>query len=296
MKKINGMIRIFKEKVIKLIPDKVFLRYKYYRIMKKWLSFNNPKTFNEKIQWLKVYDRNEIYTNFVDKYEVRKFISKEFGDKYLIPLINVYDNVEEVNFNDLPKQFVLKCTHDSGGIVICKDKDLLNIDNAKKLLQNFIDRNYFYEWREWPYKNIKPRIICEKYMIDEKQQDIMDYKLMCFNGKVKCILVCSNRDSVQGVNMNFYDIFWNEMDLTRPKHKPKNGKIKKPINLEKMITMAEKIASEKPFIRVDFYEINEQLYFGEITLYPGAGFEKFSPEEYDNILGSWIELPNKKII
>jgi hypothetical protein len=260
----------------------------------KKLNLENPKTFNEKLQWLKLYDRNPEYTKMVDKYEVREYIKEKLGEEYLIPLIGVYDSFDEIDFDQLPNQFVLKCTHDSGGLVICRDKNNLDLNQAKKKINKSLRRNYYYAFREWPYKNVKPRIVCEKFMVDESGTELKDYKLMCFNGKVKCIFVCLNRNTQAGLNIDVYDTDWNLMPFGRPHH-PNSGKeIPKPKTFNKMIEFAEKLAKDIPFVRIDFYERNGALYFGEITFYPGSGFEKFDPESYDELLGSWIDLPKLK--
>lgn len=274
------------------LSDETILKIQFKDRMDKTINLKNPQTFNEKLQWLKLYDRNPLYTNLVDKYEVRKYISKVIGEEYLIPLTGVWDKFEDIDFSQLPNQFVLKCTHDSGGIVICKDKNELDIEATRKKINKCLKRNFYYIAREWPYKNIKPRIICEKYMVDESETELKDYKFMCFNGEVKCSFVCLNRNSETGLNVDFYDMNWNPMPFER--HYP-NSKtvISKPENFDKMVEFAQKLSKNIPFIRVDFYETNGQLYFGELTFYPGAGFEEFTPESYDYLLGSWIELPSK---
>ena len=284
---------LIRKKIFMWLPDKYYLKILYYGRMRKKLNLNNPKTFNEKLQWLKLYDRNPQYTELSDKFEVRKFISANIGDEYLIPLLGVWKNFDDINFEALPNQFVLKCTHDSGGIVICKDKSSLDYEKAKEKINKSLMRNYYYYAREWPYKNIKPRIICEKYMEDESSVELKDYKFMCFNGEVKCSFVCLNRNSKKGLNVDFYDMDWNPMPFTR--HYPNSGTIlPKPKNFDKMVEFATKLSKGIPFVRVDFYETNGKLYFGEMTFYPGSGFEEFTPESYDYLLGSWIELPNKK--
>lgn len=277
----------------RIIPDEHYLKIKYKLHMKKKLDLNNPQTLNEKLQWLKLNDRNQLYTNIVDKYEVRKYITKTIGKDYLIPLIGVWNKFEDINFSKLPNQFVLKCTHDSGGLVICTDKNKLDIELARKKINKSLKRDFYYVGREWPYKNVKPRIICEKYMVDESEMELKDYKFMCFNGEAKCSFVCLNRNSPNGLNVDFYDMNWNSMPFER--HYPNSGAlIPKPKNFNKMVEFAEKLSKNIPFVRVDFYETNGKLYFGELTFYPGAGFEEFTPESYDYLLGSWINIPISK--
>lgn len=276
------------------LSDETILRIQFRDKMGKKLNLENPQTFNEKLQWLKLYDRDPRYTDLVDKYEVRKYISETIGKEYLIPLIGVWDKFEDINFSKLPNQFVLKCTHDSGGVIICSDKTKLDISKARKKINKSLKRNFYYRAREWPYKNIKPRIICEKYMVDESGTELKDYKFMCFNGEVKCCFVCLNRNSIDGLNIDIYDNNWELMPFRRPNNRNSGIKIPKPRNFNKMIKFAEELSKDKSFLRVDFYEVNGQLYFGELTFYPSAGFEKFSPESYDYLLGSWIKLPLNK--
>lgn len=279
-------------KIFRIISDTIFLKIKFKFKMGRTLDLKNIQTFNEKIQWLKLYDRNPLYTNLVDKYEVRKYIENELGNEYLIPLLGVYDNFDEIDFSDLPSQFVLKPNHTSGDIYICKDKTKINYSELKKVVNKWLKRRYYWVHREWPYKNIKPKIICEKYMVDESGTELKDYKFMCFNGKAKCLFICLNRNSSSGLNVDFYDMDWNPMSFER--HYPSSGTmIPKPKNFDKMVKFAEKLSKDMPFVRVDFYEISGQLYFGELTFYPGAGFEEFTPESYDYLLGSWIELPKR---
>ncbi|MFF2018632.1 ATP-grasp fold amidoligase family protein [Paenibacillus sp. NPDC058177] len=275
---------------LKKIPDRFYLKLMFWLRIRKKLNLKNPITFNEKLQWLKLNDKQERYNVYVDKYEVRKLVEKTIGSEYLVKLYGVYDSFEEIDFNELPKSFVMKCTHDSGGVVICENKYSFDKASAQQKLNKSLKKNYFFNGREWPYKNIKPRIICEEYLESDVTSELLDYKFMCFNGKVKCSFICSNRNSVDGLKVDFYDLDWNEMDFERyyPKSKMK---FTKPQNYCKMIEFSERFAKEIPFIRVDFYEVDGKLYFGELTLYPGSGFESFNPEKYDRILGDWISLP-----
>ena len=275
------------------INDKKYLKTFYKIRMDKELNLDNPKSFNEKLQWLKLYDKNPEYTKLVDKYEVKKIVSEKIGEEYVIPTLGVWDNFDEIDFDKLPNEFVLKCTHDSGSVVICTDKTKLDISSIKEKINECLRKNYYYSGREWPYKNVKPRIIAEKYMRDGENLDLKDYKLMCFNGKVKCSFVCSNRNSKKGLCVNFYDKEWNPLPFIR--YYPKNNiEADKPLNYEKMIEFAEILAVQIPFVRVDFYEVQGKIYFGEMTFYPGGGMERFTPEEWDKRLGDMITLPNEK--
>lgn len=272
------------------LPDDKYLKYRYRIQLGKKLDLDNPKTFNEKMQWLKLHDRNPKYIKMVDKYEAKKYVSEIIGDEYIIPTIGIYDSFDEIDFNNLPNKFVMKCTHDSGCIIICKDKKKLDIEQAKQKFNKGLKRNYYFGGREWPYKELKPRIIIEEYMNDGINEQLNDYKLMCFNGKVESCFVCSERNNKKdGLAVTFFDKKWNKMPFKRH-YRNSNKEIKKPINYNKMIELAEILSNGIPFLRVDFYEIKGKIYFGELTFYPGSGFEEFSPEEWDYKLGEMIDI------
>ena len=274
------------------VNDRLYLKIKYKLRMSKKLDFNNVRTFNEKLQWLKLYDRKDIYTRMVDKYEVKEYVSNIIGEKYLIPTIAVYDSFDEIDFDKLPNQFVIKCTHDSGGIVICKDKNKFDITNAKKKINKYLKRKYYYIHREWPYKNVAPRIIIERYMKDAAYEELIDYKVMCFNGIPKMIFTCTDRFTDK-LKVTFFSLNWNRLPFER--HYPSSQEnIPKPKCLEEMIYLSKRISENIPFVRVDWYEINGKLYFGECTFFPGSGYEEFSPEEWDEKLGDLIELPKRE--
>lgn len=282
----------FDNKNIIRLKDETYLKIKYNFKMGAKLNLDNPQTFNEKLQWLKLYDRKIDYTKLVDKYESKQYIESIIGKDYIIPTIAIYDKIEDIKWDRLPNEYVIKCTHDSGGLVICKDKSMMDKKNVKKKINKCLKRNYYYYGREWPYKNIEPRIIIEKYMEDSNNEDLKDYKIFCFNGKVQTILVCSNRKG-SFKNTDFYDKDWNLMPFTRANHTNNPKGIEKPKNLEEMLKIAEKLSKDIPFVRVDLYEINGKVYFGELTFYPSSGFEGFKPEKYDRILGDMLELPEK---
>lgn len=276
----------------KNIPDDIYLIRMFHGILGYELNLMKPKSFNEKIQWLKLYDRNENYVRMVDKFGVKEYVGDRIGREYIIPTIGLWNNVDEIKLDELPDQFVLKVTHDSGGLVICKSKELMNWNKEKKKLNKSLKRDYYIFQREWPYKNVQRRIIGEKYM-DNGSEELTDYKFMCFGGKVKCIFTCSDRFSKSGLKVTFYDLNWNVLPFER--HYPaRKYPEKKPVSLEIMIQFAETLAEGIPFVRIDFYEVNERPYFGEITFFPGSGFEEFTPEEWDYKLGAWIRLPEKR--
>lgn len=273
------------------IPDDIFLKKMFKLYVGYSLRLDNPQTFNEKIQWIKLYDRKELYTILVDKYKVRSYVADKIGNEYLIPLLGVWDTAEKIDFDSLPAKFVLKCNHNSGvGLYICKDKTKMSPEAVRKGLKKGIKQDYYLLTREWAYKNVPRRIIAEKYMENSSGEELMDYKLMCFNGKVKCSFVCSDRFSEDGLKVTFFDNDWNVLPFER--HYPRsNKKIEKPQNFEKMIELAEVLAKDIPFVRVDFYEIDGKIYFGELTLYPGNGMEEFTPETMDYEMGKMLRLP-----
>jgi len=275
---------------LKFLSDKIYLKLMYRCVFNKKLNLKNPQTFNEKLQWLKLYDRKDIYTKMVDKYEVKEYVANLIGEEYIIPTLGVYDQFDEIPFDELPDKFVIKCTHDSGGVVICKDKNTFDKEEAKEKIVPRLNRNYYKRGREWPYKNVKPRIIIEEYLDDGINEDLNDYKLMCFNGKVQCSFVCTERRSEEGLKVTFFDLNWKKMPFER-RYPSSTKQIEKPSNYEEMIKLAEILSKDIPFVRVDFYNINGNIYFGEMTFFPGSGTEEFTPVEYDAKLGSLIKLP-----
>ncbi|MBR6831854.1 MAG: hypothetical protein IKM81_00420 [Fibrobacter sp.] len=270
------------------MPDKWYLSLMFRSKMGYWMNWKHPNTFNEKLQWLKVHDRDPLYTQLVDKYEVRKYIAKKIGEEYLIPLLGVWKHVDDIDFDKLPNQFVLKCTHDSGSSIICKNKEKFDIVEAKQKLANALKVNYYTLSREWPYKNVKPQIIAEKYL---ESTDLNDYKFQVFNSKVKNCFVCSKRFSKDGLHVTFFDRRWNPLNFTKLYPKETDA-LAQPLFFERMVEISEKIAKKFRFLRVDFYEHKNRLYIGELTFYPGAGFEKFDPPEWDEEFGKLINLEN----
>lgn len=273
--------------------DERYLKKAFKIAMGKELNLESPKTFNEKLQWLKIHDRKPEYTMMVDKYKVREYIAKQLGEEYLIPLIGVWDKAEDIDFNVLPNRFVLKCNHNSGlGMYICKDKSKLSKRDIKRIKCNLnkgLKQDYYLTGREWPYKDVPRKIICEQYMEDNPDQPLTDYKLMAFSGKVKCTFTCTGRGNAHDFKVTFYDTDWNKMPFER--HYPAGSQMAKPASYDEMVELAEKLAEKLPFARIDFYEIAEKPYFGEITFFPGSGMEEFTPEEWDYTLGSWMKLP-----
>lgn len=283
------LLRGLNFKVFRDVPDSKFLTLKYKLRTGETLDLKNPKSYNEKLQWLKLNDRNPEYTSLVDKYEVRKYISKKIGNEYLIPLLGVWKSVEDINFDKLPNSFVLKCNHNSAGLVICKNKKELDIDKAKSSLKKQLKKNFYYKNREWPYKNVSPRIIGEKLMVDESGKGLKDYKFYCFHGEPKVVQVDYNRFTNH--KRNLYDLSWNYIPASIQYKSDPKIKIKKPEKLDIMIELARILSKNYYHVRIDFYSINGQIYFGEITFYSEAGFGKFQPKEFDIKMGSLIKLP-----
>lgn len=274
------------------LPDATYLKGCFRAYLGYKLDLENPKTFNEKLQWLKLYDRNPAYTQMVDKYAVREYIKNTIGEEYLIPLLGVWDSFDEIDFDELPNQFVLKTNHDSGTVVICKDKKTFDIDAARKKINKRINYNYYYPGREWPYKNVKPKIIAEKFMVDESGYELKDYKFFAFNGEIKALYVATDRQS--GIaTFDFFDLEFNHLPIKTHGHPNSNNKLSQPRGFYEMVELAQKLSEGIPHVRVDFYDINGDVYFGEMTFYHMCGLTPITPIEWDYTLGSWIQLPQK---
>lgn len=276
--------------ISRILPDKLYLSIKFRSHMGYWMDWDNPQTFSEKLQWLKVYDRHPEYIKLVDKVAVKDYVSNIIGDQYIIPTLAVYDSVEDIDFDSLPNQFVLKCTHDSGGIVICRDKSFFDKNAAIKKLRKGLKRTYVIQNREYPYKNVPRRIIAEKYIKENDGNEIKDYKFFCFNGRAEYCQVISNRSSKMAID--FYDKNW----IHQPFHEPKvfsfsNDIIERPANYSEMSSLAEILSHNHPFLRVDLYNVNGMIYFGELTFFPTSGLGGFDPQEWDMKLGRLIKLP-----
>jgi hypothetical protein len=271
------------------MPDARYLEIEFRLRTGHRLNLKNPQTFSEKIQWLKLYDRRDAYTRMVDKYAVRSYITEKIGGEFLFPLLGVWDKFDGIDFESLPEQFVLKCNHDSGGLVICTDKSRFDTCAAKKLFTRHLKINYYYGGKQWAYKNIVPKIIAEKYMTDESGTELKDYKFFCFNGEPKIIQVDFNRYT--GHKRNFYTPEWDYAPVTLLYKTYPNIQIPKPPCLGVMHEIAKTLSAGIPFVRVDLYAINGKVYFGELTFYPGSGYEKFLTPEWDGIFGDWLALP-----
>ena len=273
----------------KYISDKTYLKLLYETRIGKKLNLKNPITFDEKLQWLKLYDRKDEYTVWADKYEVRNYVAEKLGEQYLIPLLGVWNSADELKLDDLPEQFVLKCTHDSASVCICTNKKNFDWNAAMDKLQKSLNQNYYWHSREWPYKNITPRIIAEAYMTDETGTELKDYKIYTFGGEPYLIQV--DFDRFHNHRRNLYTTEWEYIDETIEYSKDPNVKIAKPEHLEEMLECSRKLAVGTISLRTDFYSINGKIYFGEITFYQEAGFAHFEHEEFAKKLGDQIKLP-----
>ena len=283
-----------KTKLFNYIPDKMAVKIKYRNHFLKKLDLKNPVTFNEKLQWLKLYNRRPEYTMMVDKYAVKKYIADLIGEQFIIPTLGVWDSFGEIDFENLPEKFVLKCTHDSESVKIITNKSMINQESLRRFFEKKLSRNFFYACREWPYKNVKPRIIAEKYLEDLAAEELIDYKFFCFNGEPCFLYVSVGLQNHSTAKISFYDLFGNELPFFRSDFNPyHNAKMPNDMNL--MIETAREIASgiNAPFVRVDLYEVNNRALFSEITFFPCGGYLPFKPEEWDEKIGGMIQLPRQ---
>lgn len=272
------------------MSDKAYLKLRYRITFGKKLNLKDPKTYNEKLQWMKLYDRNPLYHQLVDKYDVREFVKNAIGEEHLIPCYGVWDKFEDIDFNMLPEQFVLKCTHDSGSVFICRDKSKIDLDFLRKKFNSALKRSQFRGGREWAYKGLKPKIIAEEFMVDDSCVGLNDYKFFCFDGEVKAMFIATDREKEgEDVKFDFFDKDFNHLPF---KHGHENAKEtpSKPQGYEEMVALAEKLSKGLRQVRVDLYNINGKIYFGELTFYHHCGFVPFDPEEWDYTFGSWISL------
>lgn len=274
------------------VPAELFLKIRYRAAFGKELNLESPETYTEKLQWLKLYDHRPEYTTMVDKYAVKQYVSERIGAQYVIPLLGVWDHVDDIDFDGLPEQFVLKTTHDSGAIVICKEKAKLDISHVKTKLEHFLQRRYYEYNREWPYKNVPPRIIAETYMEDSTYKELRDYKFFTFNGVPKVLYIAQGRGKGEPTVADFFDMDFNHLEFTID-HDMAPTPPKKPECFEEMKRLATVLSKGTPQLRVDFYEVDGKVYFGEMTFFHCSGLEKFHPDEWDKIFGDWLILPIK---
>lgn len=276
------------------LPDQLYLSIRFRCKMGYWINWKNPKTFTEKIQWLKLYNRNQEYTKMVDKYAVKDYVAGIIGEDYIIPTLGVWDRPEDIDWDSLPEQFVLKTTHGGGGggVVICKDKNTFDREQAVAKLSQSLNSDIYKSFREWPYKNVPRRIIAEKFMTNNKSElssELNDYKFFCFNGKVKFFKVDFGRFVEH--HANYYSPEGELLEFGEQGLEPDpNYPIELPANLREMISLAEKLSENEPFLRVDFYNVKGKIYFGELTFYPASGMGKWTSEEADVTIGKYISI------
>lgn len=280
-------------KIGRLIPDSIMLRLQYRLYLKKSINLKNPYGLNEKIRWIMLNDRNPLYSKLVDKYEVKKYIEEVLGKDFIIPsLTEAYNTFNEINFDKLPEKFVIKCNHDSGGIVICRDKKSFNKEKAKSIIEKSLKNNFYWRYREWAYKNVKPKIFVEKYMEDKSNKSLTDYKFFVFNGETKFLYISEGMEDHSTAKMAFLDLKGNVLPFGRRDYNSFDIPPKMPKNINKMIEISNKLAKKIGclFVRIDLYEINSQVYFSEVTFYPNAGLMPFYPEEWDYKLGELLKI------
>lgn len=282
-------------KVSPLISDELYLKLMFRVKLGYSLNLKNPRSFNEKLQWIKLYDRRPLMTQMVDKYEAKFYVREKVGEEYVVENYGIWESFDEIDFNKLPNQFVLKSTHDQGGVVICKDKSNWDIDAARKKLEKHLKIKHYYLTREWPYKNVKPRILAEKFLINTlTNENFRDYKFYCFNGEPKLMYI-SQKNAQGKLMLDYYDMDFNWQEMRRPYINNSQTPNEKPKHFELMKQLSRKLSEGFPHIRVDFYEINNKLYVGELTFFQGGGLMPFIPQKWDYILGEWIDLEKLKL-
>lgn len=292
--KVRVIRKFAKKKVSHLVSDKAFLKLLYKANFGKKLNLKNPKGFNEKLQWLKLYARDPAYSAMVDKYEVKELMKRAMGEEYVIPTYGVWDRFDDIDFDALPNQFVLKCTHDSGSVVICRDKATFDKTAARAKIEPRLKNHIYWNYREWPYKDVKPRILAEAYMEDAGSDELIDYKFYCFHGQPKFLYVSQGLSHKETATISFLTLDWQFAPYERCDYRPLTELPKKPENFDKMVEFAAKLSTGIDFLRVDLYEINGKLYFSELTFSPCAGFMPFRNPEHDLEVGEMLTLPERK--
>ena len=287
----NKILRYFLIRLLvftpKCWPDRFYLKSLYYVDNGKHLNLDNPTTFNEKLNWMKFHDQNPLYRTLVDKYKVKKIVEEKIGSEYVVKNYAVYNSVDEIDLDSLPDSFVLKATHDSGGVIICKSKSSFDLQAAKKKLKRQLSIDYYWKTREWVYKDPDPKIIADEYLDDHSGHELTDYKFWCFNGEPKVMYITNKGKNIKE---NFYDMDFAPLDINHgfPRVVPE---FEKPEQFELMKELAKKLSQGIPFVREDFFNLNGRVYFGEFTFYDWAGLKAFVDDEWDRKLGSWINLP-----
>lgn len=276
--------------LLDFLPDEVYLKTMWRGNVHRRLNLRRPKSFNEKLQYLKLHDRNPLYHKMVDKYEAKEYVAKMIGANHVVPTYGVWDFFDDINFSQLPKQFVLKATHDSGGVVICRNKDSFNIEKAKEKLNTSLARNYYLNGREWCYKGVKPRIIAEKYLEELGEGEIIDYKFYCFHGDPKFLYVSQGLERHSTARLDYVMLNWTKAPFYRNDYKHFEKLPPKPQKFDQMLEICKKLSKGIPFVRVDLYEIAGNILWSELTFYPGSGFSVFEPKEWEDRIGEWLEV------
>lgn len=270
-----------------LFPDRIYLKLLYpYKMRGEKLNLDAPLKFNEKLNWMKINYRDPRFTKLADKYEVKQIVKDIIGNVYVVPCYGIYNCFDDISFDDLPQQFVVKTTHDSSGVFIVRDKNTFDITSLKKRLNMLLNKNHYWLYREWPYKNIKPRILIEQLLDDKTGRELRDYKFWCFNGVPKIMYITNKGKTIEE---NFYDMDFRPVNINHgfPRTVPEYSK---PKEFEEMKELASKLSKGLPFVRIDFFDVNNRVYFGEYTFYDWGGFQPFEDPFWENTLGSWINL------
>ena len=274
---------------LRFLPDRAYIQLYYFAHFKKLCNLRHPVTYNEKLNWLKLHDHNPLYPTMVDKYEAKAYVAERIGWEHIIQTLGVWDRFDDIDFDALPNAVVLTCTHDSEGVVVIKDKKSMDKAAVKQKLEAALRQNFFYIGREWPYKNIKPRIIAEQYMEDHTDGELRDYKFFCFDGEPKALFIASDRTE-DYVFFDYYDMDFHHLDL-KQKYPHASKPLRKPKTFEQMAAAARTLSKGFPHVRVDFYEVDGKMYFGELTFYHFSGFMPFEPDRWDKVFGDWLKLP-----
>lgn len=276
----------FLSNLMMVLPDRLHIRLMYMWHIKKWLHLKKPQTYTEKLQWLKLYDRNPEYVKMVDKVLAKQYVAEKIGSEYIVPTLKIWTNANEIAIEDLPAKFVIKCNHDSKSVLICTDKEKIDIEKIKNFFGKRLKKNGYWYGREWPYKSVQACVFAEQY-IETKGEDLKDYKILCFNGQAKFVEVHSNRFTDEHTQ-DIYDMTWTKTDIYQGPHS--NVLIEKPKCFEKMVELTEILAKDIPHVRVDWYSVEDNLLFGELTFFDGSGYERFENPEHDLMLGQLIKL------
>ncbi len=297
MRKIRPLLFHIVMRLSPVIPKRLYLKLLFRINVGYRLNLRDPKSFNEKIQWLKLNDRNAIYPTIVDKASVKEYVNSILGDGYTFETIGIWQSPDEIDFDKMPSEFVLKTTNGGGGcgVIICKNNEELDRERVVGQLKDALKQDIAGKFLEWPYKYVKPRIIAEPFMAQKDGGELVDYKFHCFNGEPRFALVCSGRYSVEGLKDDFFDMNWNRINCSRPAHPNSKGEVSAPRELPEMIELSKRLSAPFPFLRVDFYCINDRVYVGELTLFPASGFSRYIPESNDYMFGSWLKLPPKSL-